>query len=98
MLFGGVMLFNFMTNLGPNTQTYVIAGEVFPTEVRATGAGLAASAGKVGAVLAAFLFPILMADIGTGPVLAMLVGSSLLGAFLTWHWRIDTRGVSLEDM
>ena len=31
LIFAGFMLFNFMTNLGPNAQTYLLAGEVFPT-------------------------------------------------------------------
>jgi hypothetical protein len=30
LIFAGFMLFNFMTNLGPNSQTYLLAGEVFP--------------------------------------------------------------------
>ena len=42
LIMAGVMLFNFMTNLGPNAQTYLLAGEVFPTEVRGMGAGFAA--------------------------------------------------------
>ena len=49
-IFAGFMLFNFMTNLGPNAQTYLIAGEVFPDPVRGMGAGFAAAFAKVGAV------------------------------------------------
>jgi hypothetical protein len=41
-------------------MTYLIAGEVFPISIRATGAGFAASFAKVGAVMTAFLFPILL--------------------------------------
>ena len=40
LIFSGFMLFNFMTNLGPNAQTYLLAGEVFPTAIRGKGAGL----------------------------------------------------------
>jgi putative MFS transporter len=43
LIFLGFMLFNFMTNLGPNAQTYLLAGEVFPTRVRGMGAGFAAA-------------------------------------------------------
>ena len=39
MIFAGFMLFNFMTNMGPNAQTYLLAGEVFPTHIRGYGAG-----------------------------------------------------------
>ena len=50
LLFGGFMLFNFMTNLGPNAMIYLLAGEVFPYSIRGAGAGLAASFAKIGAV------------------------------------------------
>jgi len=60
LIFAGVMLFNFMTDLGPNAQTYLLAGEVFPTAIRGSGAGFAAAFAKIGAVLTAFLFPILL--------------------------------------
>ncbi|MEO1089810.1 MAG: MFS transporter [Pseudomonadota bacterium] len=98
MIFAGFMLFNFMTNMGPNAQTYLIAGEVFPTEIRAKGAGFAASFAKVGAVITAFLFPILLLWIGTGALLWILVGTSLFGAILTWWVRIETAGKNLEDL
>ena len=92
------MLFNFMTNLGPNSQTYLIAGEVFPTHVRGLGAGFAAAAAKVGAVLTAFLFPILLADIGTKILLYGLAAASVLGAWVTGRFGIETKGMKLEDV
>jgi len=98
LIFAGFMLFNFMINLGPNAQTYLIAGEVFPTKVRAKGAGLAASFAKIGAVITAFFFPIVLADFGTSLLLYVLVGTSLLGALTTWLFRIETKGVSLESV
>jgi len=98
LIFIGFMLFNFMTNLGPNSQTYLLAGEVFPTRIRGMGAGFAAAFAKIGAVSTAFLFPILLADIGTQSLLYILVGTSLLGAAITWLFRIDTTGVNLEQI
>jgi MFS transporter, putative metabolite transport protein len=98
LLFGGFMLFNFMTNMGPNAQTYLLAGEVFPTALRGKGAGLAASVGKVGAVLTAFLFPVLLAQFGVDTLLTALIGTSLLGAVVTWLFRIETTGVNLEEI
>lgn len=98
MVFAGFMLFNFMTNMGPNAQTYLIAGEVFPTEVRGKGAGFAASFAKIGAVLTAFLFPVLLADFGTTAILLALVVASLLGAWVTWQFRIETAGLNLEEL
>ena len=98
MIFAGFMIFNFMTNMGPNAQTYLLAGEVFPTKVRGMGAGFAAAFAKIGAVSTAFLFPILLADIGRETLLLILVCTSLLGAVVTWAFRIETTGVNLETM
>ncbi len=98
MIFAGFMLFNFMTNLGPNAQTYLLAGEVFPTAVRGKGAGFAAAFAKIGAVATAFLFPILLDAIGTRLLLYGLIVTSLLGAVVTWQYRIETAGVNLDRL
>ena len=98
IIFAGFMLFNFMTNLGPNAQTYLLAGEVFPTAVRGMGAGFAAAFAKIGAVATAFLFPILLALIGTRVLLYGLVATSILGAIVTWLYRIETTGVNLDEI
>jgi NhaP-type Na+/H+ or K+/H+ antiporter len=62
------------------------------------GAGFAAAFAKIGAVSTAFLFPILLADIGTQNLLYTLVCTSLLGAVVTWAFRIETTGVNLEEV
>jgi MFS transporter, putative metabolite transport protein len=96
IIFTGFMLFNLMTNLGPNSQTYLLAGEVFPTEVRGMGAGFAAAFAKIGAVTTAFLFPVLMIAVGTRLLLYGLVVTSVLGAVVTWRYRIETTGINLD--
>jgi MFS transporter, putative metabolite transport protein len=98
LIFAGFMLFNFMTNLGPNAQTYLLAGEVFPTAIRGKGAGFAAAFAKIGAVLTAFLFPILLDTIGTTVLLYGLIVVSILGAMVTWMFRIETTGLNLDKL
>lgn len=98
LIFAGFMLFNFMTNLGPNAMTYLLAGEVYPVQLRGLGAGFAASVGKVGAVLTAFLFPVLLHRFGTTVLLVGLMAASLLGAWVTWRFRIETKGRNLEEL
>jgi nitrate/nitrite transporter NarK len=98
LIFAGFMLFNFMTNLGPNAQTYLLADEVFPTAIRGKGAGFAAAFAKIGAVMTAFLFPVLLDTIGTQLLLYCLVVTSLLGAAITWLFRIETTGVNLDTL
>jgi hypothetical protein len=48
--------------------------------------------------ITAFLFPILLKDIGTFVLLMILVGTSLLGAVVTWRYAFETKGVNLEKM
>src|SRR5262249_5489552 len=91
-LFGvlaGFMVFSFMTNVGPNAMTYLIAGEVFPIWIRGTGAGFAASFAKIGAVLTAFL--LLRKDLGTALRVLIWVGTSLVGALVTWRYPSETK-------
>lgn len=97
LLMAGLLLFQFMTNLGPNAQTYLLAGELFPTPVRGRAAGLAAAAGKVAAVLIALLLPAALQHWGAPPVLLLLAGSSLLGALVTRLCRIEPSGDALVD-
>jgi PHS family inorganic phosphate transporter-like MFS transporter len=42
---------NFFQNFGPNTTTFIIPGEVFPTRYRSTGHGISAASGKLGAII-----------------------------------------------
>ena len=44
------------------------------------------------------LFPALLDSWGRTPLLIALVGTSLLGALVTWRYRIETAGVSLDDL
>lgn len=85
-------------NLAGVIHNDMIAGEVFPTKIRGSGAGFAASFAKVGAVATAFLFPIILSEIGIGSLLCFLVGASLLGALVTWRFGIETMGGSLENV
>ena len=45
-------LANFFQNFGPNSTTFIIPGEVFPTRYRSTSHGISAASGKLGAILA----------------------------------------------
>jgi PHS family inorganic phosphate transporter-like MFS transporter len=45
-------LANFFQNFGPNTTTFIIPGELFPTRYRSTAHGISAASGKLGAIIA----------------------------------------------
>lgn len=46
------VLCQFFQNFGPNTTTFIVPGEVFPTRYRSTAHGLSAASGKIGAIIA----------------------------------------------
>ncbi|KAJ1337111.1 phosphate:H+ symporter [Batrachochytrium salamandrivorans] len=41
----------FFFNFGPNSTTFIVPGEVFPTRWRSTGHGISAATGKLGAII-----------------------------------------------
>lgn len=46
------VLCQFFQNFGPNTTTFIVPGECFPTRYRSTAHGISAATGKVGAIVA----------------------------------------------
>ncbi|HEV3128142.1 MAG TPA: MFS transporter, partial [Solirubrobacteraceae bacterium] len=88
----GFALFNTFMNAGPNTTTYALPAEVFPSEVRAAGHGFAAGCGKLGAAVGVFLFPILEDDVGNAALLYMIAGACLIALLVTVAFRIETKG------
>jgi MFS family permease len=97
MVVVGFAFFNTFMNAGPNSTTYALPAEVFPSEVRAAGHGFAAGCGKLGATLGVFLFPIIQADVGTSALLYMVAGACVLGLIVTAAFAIEPKGKSLEE-
>jgi PHS family inorganic phosphate transporter-like MFS transporter len=73
----------FFTEFGPNVTTFVLPGELFPTRIRATGHGISAGIGKLGAFIGVFLFPVLQTSLPLRGTLLLTAGVSVLGALLT---------------
>ncbi|KAH8673493.1 H+ symporter [Xylariales sp. PMI_506] len=49
-------LCQFFFNAGPNSTTFIVPGECFPTRYRSTSHGISAASGKVGAIIAQCVF------------------------------------------
>jgi PHS family inorganic phosphate transporter-like MFS transporter len=49
-------LCNFFSNFGPNTTTFIVPGECFPTQYRATAHGISAAAGKTGSIISQVIY------------------------------------------
>ncbi|WP_020375023.1 MFS transporter [Sulfobacillus thermosulfidooxidans] len=82
---------------GPNSTTFVFPSEVFPVTVRGLGFGISASAGKFGAAIAAFLFPVLLVQLHLSGTMGLLAGISVLGVLLTLLALRESKGLTLRD-
>ena len=103
------VLAQFFFNFGPNTTTFIIPGECFPTRYRSTGHGLSAAMGKIGAIVAQVIAHPLM-SIGASPdctghacspwlnhlmqIFALFMLCGLLVTFLV----PETKGRTLEEL
>jgi MFS transporter, PHS family, inorganic phosphate transporter len=89
----------FFTEFGPNTTTFIYPAELFPVDVRTTGHGISAGAGKLGAFAGAFLFPDFLA-VTLGLNRAMLIAGivAALGLLLTAATLPEPKGLSLEQI
>ncbi len=87
----------FFIEFGPNSTTFVFPSEVFPVTVRGIGFGMSASAGKFGAAVAAFLFPLLLIQLKLAGTMGLLAGISVLGALLTLFVLHEPKGKTLRD-
>ncbi|KAJ6479632.1 phosphate permease [Mycena sanguinolenta] len=93
-------LANFFQNFGPNTTTFIIPGEIFPTRYRSTGHGISAATGKLGAIIAQVLFTWLVDTADNKwldhsfEVLAGVMFTGILSTLLV----PETKGKSLEEL
>jgi AAHS family 4-hydroxybenzoate transporter-like MFS transporter len=78
---------------GTGAVIYVLAGQIYPTSVRATGIGVAAGFGRFGAVTSAFVGPFLLHGRGT-PFFLVTAGTMLVVALalLAVRHRVERQG------
>jgi PHS family inorganic phosphate transporter-like MFS transporter len=88
-------------NFGPNTTTFIVPGEIFPTRYRSTAHGISAASGKIGSIISQVGFGLLK-DIGgsnawINHLLQLFAFFMLTGIFssLLIH---ETKGKSLEEL
>ncbi|KAF8121809.1 major facilitator superfamily domain-containing protein [Boletus edulis] len=94
-------LTNFFQNFGPNTTTFVVPGEAFPTRYRSTAHGISAASGKLGAVVAQLGFGQLINIGGTNKfiqhIMEIFAFFMLTGIFSTLLIP-ETKQKTLEDL
>lgn len=75
----------------------VFPAESFPTEVRASGIGLATAVSRLGSAISTFLLPISVAGIGLSPTMGVLAAILALGALISWAWAPETKALTLSQ-
>ncbi|MDE7181347.1 MAG: sugar porter family MFS transporter [Muribaculaceae bacterium] len=84
---GAFMGFELFLNMGPHLITYVLPPKIYDVAQRGQGVGLAAAIGKIGAVLAVFIIPILLDAGGAMLVLGVSAAVMAIGAIITFAFR-----------
>lgn len=74
----------FFVNFGPNTTTFLIPSEIYPTTIRARAHGISAATGKLGAFVGVFMVPFLVRYQGVPFTLLLMSLVSLVGIFTTF--------------
>lgn len=74
---------------------YVYLPELFPTDLRASGIGLAIAASRIGSAISTFLLPIVVAEYGVRTALGACVAVLAIGALVCRQWAPETRHVPL---
>ena len=87
----------FFTEFGPNMTTFVLPAELYPVTMRATGHGISAGIGKLGAFIGVFLFPVLQTSLGLRHTLLLTTAVAVLGALLTLTLP-EPAGRSLDEI
>jgi hypothetical protein len=86
-------LSSFFNQFGPNSVSFLVAAEVFPTPIRASAHGMSAAWGKAGALLASVLYNY----IDTQTKFYVVPWFGLAGALITAFFLPDTTGLDLKE-
>ena len=89
--FAGFAFFNAISG----DLTGVYPAEIFPSELRGSGVGLAAAASRIGATAGTFLLPIGIDQFGIGPNLVIGAVICAVGLVVTHLWAPETTDLSL---
>ncbi len=75
---------------------YVYLPELFPTDLRASGIGIAVAASRIGSAVSTFLLPVVVAGYGVRSALGACVAVLAIGAVICQRWAPETRNVRLD--
>jgi putative MFS transporter len=85
-------------NLGAWGVVYTLSPELYPTALRATGAGAAAAVGRIGGIIGPFLTATLVGSAGQPAVFALFTALLVVTAVAVALLGEETKGRSLEEI
>lgn len=91
---------SFFGQWGPNATTWLLAAEVYPTDLRTEGHGFSAACGKAGALTATLMFSLANGGAGMEPSSIFLVCAAcgIVGFVLTIVFVPDVTHLKLVDV
>ncbi|WP_129359458.1 MULTISPECIES: MFS transporter [Micrococcaceae] len=95
VLFSVAVLF---ANSGGGILNFVYPTELFPTELRATGSGLATSVSRIGSILGVVAFPNMVAAWGNNVALWVFAAVGLAGLLICVFMAPETKNRGLEEI
>jgi putative MFS transporter len=75
---------------------YVYLPELFPTDLRASGIGIAIAVSRIGSAVSTFLLPVVVAGYGVRSALGACVAVLAFGAVVCQRWAPETKHVRLD--
>jgi len=90
-------IFQISENAGPNTTTWVVATELFPTRLRGTAQGSSAAISRVGAITGVFILPLITQVYGEYAAITVVSLAAFAGLIATLILGEETKSLSLED-
>lgn len=77
---------------------YVYLPELFPTELRASGIGLASAVSRIGSAVSTFLLPVVVATYGIRSALGACVAVLAIGTLVCQRWAPETGQLRLAEL
>ncbi len=83
-------------NLGAWGALYAVTPEIYPTSVRASGAGAAAGFGRIASIAAPLLVPVILGTWGNAALFTLFGAAFVVGALAAYLLLPEQAGDALE--